>query len=339
MSFTRLLCAFAVLASASSPSAAQQPMARAETPYQPSFTVLRDDISYDLNSNGTYVYKEFESIRINSDQGVKQRSQVPLSYSASLQEVDVLEAFTITKDGRRVDVDRERIVNQQSPQSANAPMFDDIRVKTVIFPSIEIGAIVNIHWRRTQKIAQFPGEFSFIEVFPSIYDIEAAQVTLSAPASLKIYTDAFGVIGGETPSPDATRRVWHWTLPRAMARTPELGSVNAFDFSPRIVATSFPDYQSAGKAYLDRARPKAAVTPSVQKLADGIVTGIGDRRAQAEAIYQWVSNEIRYVAVFLEFGSVVPHDATEVASSRYGDCKDHVTLLEALLAARGIKSS
>ena len=84
---------------------------------------------------------------------------------------------------------------------------------------------------------------------------------------------------------------------------------------------------------------KALVTPSIQKLADQITQGITNKRAQAEVLYRWVSTNIRYVAIFLDFGGVVPHDAQAILDARYGDCKDHVTVLEALLAAKGIKSS
>jgi hypothetical protein len=38
-------------------------------------------------------------------------------------------------------------------------------------------------------------------------------------------------------------------------------------------------------------------------------------------------------------GGFLPHKAADVLKNGYGDCKDHVMLLEALLAAKGIKSS
>ena len=38
-------------------------------------------------------------------------------------------------------------------------------------------------------------------------------------------------------------------------------------------------------------------------------------------------------------GGFTPHAATDVLALHYGDCKDHVMLLEALLAARGIVSN
>jgi hypothetical protein len=44
------------------------------------------------------------------------------------------------------------------------------------------------------------------------------------------------------------------------------------------------------------------------------------------------------VAIFLGNGGYEPHDAATVLENRYGDCKDHVALLEALLKAKGIAS-
>src|SRR5262249_39611597 len=48
---------------------------------------------------------------------------------------------------------------------------------------------------------------------------------------------------------------------------------------------------------------------------------------------------IRYVAINLGVGAIVPHAASEVLTNLYGDCKDHVTLLQALLKAKGIDST
>lgn len=62
-------------------------------------------------------------------------------------------------------------------------------------------------------------------------------------------------------------------------------------------------------------------------------------RAKALALSDWVRKNIRYVAVYVGAGGVVPHAAQAVLDNRYGDCKDHVVLLEALLKAAAIESS
>ena len=73
-------------------------------------------------------------------------------------------------------------------------------------------------------------------------------------------------------------------------------------------------------------------------MADEITAGTSGRREQAQKIYDWVSTHIRYVAVFLGNGGYEPHEAIKILENGYGDCKDHVVLLEALLKAKGIAS-
>ncbi|HRD99387.1 MAG TPA: transglutaminase-like domain-containing protein, partial [Rubrivivax sp.] len=106
-----------------------------------------------------------------------------------------------------------------------------------------------------------------------------------------------------------------------------------------LAVTTFADDQAAATAYAARALPQAAVTPALQALADEITQGLTEPRAMAEAIYRWVAANVRYVAIFMDVGGVVPHSADEIAKARYGDCKDHTTVLAALLKAKGIASS
>jgi transglutaminase-like putative cysteine protease len=53
---------------------------------------------------------------------------------------------------------------------------------------------------------------------------------------------------------------------------------------------------------------------------------------------QWVSKNIRYVAIDIGNSGIVPHDADSVLANAYGDCKDHAVLYSALLKAKGIQS-
>lgn len=307
--------------------------------YRPPMVILQNDITYDVSDGGTFVMEQVKRIRIDSGQGVRDNSQISFSFSPSLQDLEVIEAYTTQRNGKKIDVSSEGILTQQSPQSANAPMFDDAKVRTIIFPAVEVGSVLTFHLRRRQKTPLFPGAHSTFGVFPSVESIQSAQITLRASESYPLYIEASGLNGGEVKPDRPGMRKWNWTLQNLESNAPEVGSVSAMDFSPRLAVTSFPNYDAAAQAYLKRARPKAFVTPAVQKLADEITDGITDKRLQAEEIYYWVSVRIRYVAIFFDFGGVVPHMADAILAAKYGDCKDHVTILEALLAAKGIRSS
>jgi hypothetical protein len=57
---------------------------------------------------------------------------------------------------------------------------------------------------------------------------------------------------------------------------------------------------------------------------------------KAKAIYTFVSTKIRYIGVAFGVGRYQPHNAAEVLSNGYGDCKDKHTLLAAMLSAVGL---
>ena len=307
--------------------------------FQPNTTVLRDDSTYNVNADGTFTLDEIVSYRIETDQGVQQRSQLPLHYSTSLESLDVLDAYTTTPDGKRIDVAPDKILLQQSSENPGAPTFDDGKVKIIVFPAVEIGSTLTMHMRRTQKKALFPGQFSSSDNFLDDKAFKSASVTVHAPSTLELHVDAIGMQGGRVSSGNSNQQTWQWSIKDTPARASEFGAPALADHSPRVVISTFPGFEAVGSTYLERAAPQAAVTPSLQALADQITAGVTDRRTQAEALYRWVSANIRYVAIHLGFGGVVPHSAQVTMDARYGDCKDHVTLLQALLAAKGITSS
>lgn len=122
------------------------------------------------------------------------------------------------------------------------------------------------------------------------------------------------------------------------AQQAENAMVDSTDFSPVFVATSLPSWEAIGATYWQQSQSKTAITPEIQRLANKI-TGNQTGIAAARAIYNWVAQNIHYVAVFLDEASgYIPHSATEILRNGYGDCKDHVALMQALLAAKSIQA-
>jgi hypothetical protein len=315
------------------------PVALAQTKYVSPVSVTTDTIAFELGSDLTYTETERLKLQINDAQGVQQASQYPLIYSNALEIIEVQEAYTTTKDGQSLDVTADKIISQPLAANANAPTLGDQRVKLVIFPQVEPGSVLTLSYKRWHLKPALPGVLSFIKSFPKAWDYRGAAVTIQAPESLTVHLDVVGLKGGESKLTKPGTRSWNWMLPQSDAVAPEIGSVDLIDVSPYIAVSNLKDYEAQASAYMAGARPAAAVTTPIQAKADELTAGISDPRAQAEALYRWVSGNIRYVAIYLGTGGYVPHSANEVLKSRYGDCKDHVALLQALLEAKGIASS
>ena len=93
-----------------------------------------------------------------------------------------------------------------------------------------------------------------------------------------------------------------------------------------------------GKDYLDDINDKLDFE-RVANRARSLVKDETDTRRKIEILSAYVQREIHYKA--LEFGrrAIIPKTARETMRDRYGDCKDHATLLYALLQAIDIDAS
>lgn len=297
--------------------------------------------TYRIESDGRFTDTVEVVKQVKTAKGIQEAAQKQLAYSDSLQAIDVLEAYTETPDGKKISVAKDKILTQESPVSANAPMFSDYKIKVIVFPRVEVGSKLHYRYVRTQKTPLFPGEFSTIEEYPLDQQIDDARLTVVAPKGLKLHVQTVDMKGGasDCSAADKGKQCYVWTMKNPVMQAPEPLSVSSLDYSPRVAISTFVDYPAVAAAYEARAADKSKVTPKIRELADRLTKGIDDKNKQAEVLYNWVSKNIRYVAVYLGTGGVVPHDADTVLANRYGDCKDHVALLQALLAAKGIDSS
>ncbi len=161
------------------------------------------------------------------------------------------------------------------------------------------------------------------------------RTEIDLPADLKLQWRSRGPVI-VTDSTEGGRRRLVAEMPPSAGQEPERSSVDTSDFQPIFLATTQPDLESVGAIYYRQSHDRAVVTPEIAALAAKIT---GDRTGldAARAIYDWVTVNIRYIAVYLNPNDGwVPHEAAEVLRNGYGDCKDHTVLMQALLAARGI---
>lgn len=301
----------------------------------PSVTVEKMAQSFVINADGSYV-QDYESVmRINEERGIRSRAQQPVSYNRSLDTLEIVEAFTQKPDGRKVVVSAEQIKEQQERASADSPMFQDSRVKVVIFPEVAVGDRLTLRYRLVRKTALFPGEF-IDSASPSLYPMEQFNLTYDLPADKPLYVDAKG-FNASTPAAAPGRKVYRWDYVPAEKTRPEQGAVAYMDYGQHLAVSTFPSYRALAKAY--DARATVEVTPAITALANQLTANLPTPRAKALVLSDWVRRNIRYVAVYINAGGVVPHAAQSVLENRYGDCKDHVALLEALLKAVAIEST
>lgn len=303
------------------------------------FSYVRYRADYQVQANAHSVKTESYEILLKTKAAVEKFSQIRLDYSEKMETLEVISAYTLTADGQRHDVAPDRIYTQESYSSASAPLYADRKVRVIVFSNLAPGSRIVYQLRQTQNVPYFPGYFGLWENFSVFDQFEDAEVNLQAPAKLPMNIFTRGVDGGDKPQIRDGQAHWRWHYQRNTPLKAQNWAASSWTFSPTIMASTYREWPQLAHAYQIKASQAAKLTAGVKTMADQITAGVTDRREQAAAIYDWVAQNIRYVAVYLGNGGLEPNSAQSVLDNRYGDCKDHVVLLEALLAAKGIKSS
>ena len=310
--------------------------------------VEREIITETIQADGTVVEIDELTTLVKSQIIVDVESQADLPYNSTFSNLEILEAYTITPQGEKIPVAANAIRTVEDDNSAGAAMFSDQKHKIIIFPKVSPGARTYYKSKLTTYKPLLPNYFYTRLILSPNAEVKHYEYNLSYPESLKLYFDAQGVKPTRDDSKDGMRHV-SYSYQNLKAIPKEQLQVSNSDFAPHIYISSMANQAEFAKVYEERIVSKSLVTPEVQKLADEITKGVDKKVAadpsldlkkeQARAIYNWVTRNIRYVAIYLGDGGIIPHDASSIIRNRYGDCKDHNALLIALLSAKGINAT
>jgi len=289
-----------------------------------------------VDNEGLFTQTTHLEITPSNDAAAKGVAQQAFAFSEEIEDLEVAEAYTLKSDGKKLPVEPSKMFVQAPQNAAQAPMFSDRKSKVAVFPDVAANDTLVFTLVRHRKQALFPGQFFDVHMYPRLTAWNEVRGSITMPKSLPLKIDGHYLKVERQVDGDNVIYRWHYTAPTPLSE--DVAAIAPIDREPRLFVSTFESYDELGRAYAARALPKAAVTPKVQSLADEISAGLSDRRAQAQKIYEWVSQHIRYVGIELGRGGVVPHDADTVLANGYGDCKDHVVLFSALLQAKGIES-
>lgn len=299
-------------------------------------TVEKAVYTFTVQPNGGFTEDATVVRRIGSDAAAQRAGQYFIDYSPSLERIEDIEASTVKPDGRVIKVAPDAIRDQAPPGDPMKLIFTDTHQKVVIYPGAAAGDRLVLHYRDVVANPRIPGGFEHAGWFSRAVTRNEVILRYDLPKGMHLRVEQSGF---QVTTEDKTGRDITTLRLDPMARHwPDPAVVGVYSRLPHYFVSTFPSHATFAAAYAKLALPHARVTPEIQAKADEVTKGITDRHAQAVALYDWVSHHIRYVASYFGDGPIEPHDAAEVLANQYGDCKDHVVLLHALLAAKGIRS-
>ncbi|MEK6744210.1 MAG: DUF3857 and transglutaminase domain-containing protein [Nitrospirota bacterium] len=313
-----------------------EPMPESDIPYR----YLSWDVKYDVNADGSFVVTEKWSRTVLKENALAGLKDAHVTFSTSVAKGEILEAYTVKKSGQRIDAPKESYqVNISDGYKKASPLYSDQTTITVVFTDLAVGDTAVFSSRVTNSEGMFPNHFSTSHKFSPFGALDDASIEITAPTTMNLKTRSY-FLDERKPDVKQGKQVLRWTYRNKTPEkwTPADNGIYTIGDGPALYVSTFNSYKEIVDAYGARATPKAAVTERVKKLGAEIVSDKKTPELQARALYDWVARNISYGGNCIGIGAVVPRDLSVVLDNKMGDCKDHATLLQALLASRNIES-
>ncbi len=304
----------------------------------------RAAMRYENDGSGT---REVHArVRVQTAAGLNSAGQLIFQYNALDEQVEIRSVRVLKPDGTVITAGPETVQDLSAPVTREAPMYTDARQKHVTVPGLAVGDVVEYDVVINAK-PLLAGQFWHIWNFEQGAIALDEQLDLNVPANraVKIKSPE-GIKASDHVEGD--RRLYHWATSN-LKTPPPVDIFKDFKFdvikllegerpppAPRVLFSTFQSWSEVADWYAGLERDRRAPTPEIRAKADEIARDQKTDQAKAQALYYWVSQNIRYVSLSFGVGRYQPHPAADVFSNRYGDCKDKTTLLEAMLEAEGL---
>lgn len=291
-----------------------------------------------VNDNNTVETRYREAIKILRPEG-KDYGTVVIYFSKDTP-LTYLKAWSVPADGKPYEVkDKDSV----EVGVEGGDLYDDVMKKVLEIPAADPGNIVGYEYVQKGRPNVFQDGWWFQELIPVLQ----GQYRLGVPAGWKFDYHWSNYKESAPQSAEADQYVWKLSDVPAITREDEMppwrtiaGRLDVKYYSPQNTnqAEQSGSWHDLGMWYQGITAPEREVTPEIQQETSSLTAQATTPLEKIEALTSYLQRQIRYVAIEIGIGGYQPHPASEVLKNQYGDCKDKVTLLSAMLKSVGIES-
>jgi transglutaminase-like putative cysteine protease len=325
-------------------------VAAAVTPekYPDADTVLIDDTEYTrYNPDGTYVMIDDVYEKILTEKGRRDRSTLSFHFMVPFSTIEIDSLEVISPDGsvRAIDVAANSKV-MVSPGQMNSNIYDpNVKIMTVGVPGLQVGDVLHYTWRRNAVKTRVPDTWCNYIALQSTSPIIRYQVMVDAPAErpLKktmIKDEVKGSIDF-TQTEKNGRIIYDWVAQNVPRIFEEPGMPAYYTVVQRLLVSTEESWEDISRWYWNLSKPRLdKTTPEMKAKVAELIKGLSTPEEKINAIFQFVSNRIRYMGITMEDDApgYEPHDVSITFENRYGVCRDKAALLVAMLRIAGFEA-
>ncbi|NRA92388.1 MAG: DUF3857 domain-containing protein [Psychroserpens sp.] len=268
-------------------------------------------------------------------------------FYGSFYKIEDIEAYTfLPEENKRIDVD----YFETQQQFDNMVFYSDDKFKTFTFPAVKEGAETILTYKRIISEPHFLGSYNFAIHVPT----ESAKLSVEIPKNVELgftefNTNTIDLQFNKEETEDSF--IYTWNARNTEAYEGEEDSESPMYYLPHImlyIKSYEVDDQKVGvsgtldnlyKWYVNLVKQVDKKNlKKVYKIADELTSGLTSDREKAKAIFEWVQDNINYIAFGDGYGGFIPTGAASTCETRYGDCKAMSNLLFEMLNHSGIEA-
>jgi transglutaminase-like putative cysteine protease len=219
-------------------------------------------------------------------------------------------------------------------------VYSDEKAKVMRIPGVDVGTIVGVEYEQKRHPYTFEDQWFFQREDP----LEHGRYILHLPPGWEFraawlhHPEQAPVTQGNTyvwevndvPRIDTEDEMPHW---RALA-----GQLIVTFFSDKVKGRTYANWSDFAAWYSQLTATVRDSSPAMQQKVQELAPATLPLLERIKALGRFAQRDVRYAAIEIGIGGYRPHQASQIFSNRYGDCKDKATVLSAMLAQIGVKS-
>ncbi len=297
--------------------------------------------------DGTGVSWSDSYTKVLTEKGRREQQGMSFRFTLPYGRTTVRLLELIRPDGSvtQIDIARQSKVMIDRSQMGSNIYDPNSKVLRVGVPGVQIGDVVHVVVCDETLRRYMPGTWDDYQVFESTSPILHAVYEVHAPKERPLVSIALRdeIQGTVTHSrqEQGGRIVYRWEVSKVPRFYAEPDMPPAYTVVQRLLVSTLPDWKAISSWYWQLCKSHLdATTPAMQEMVDKLATGLTDHRKKMEAIFYWVSQQVRYMGITTEGQAPgwEPHDVRMTFDNRHGVCRDKAALLVAMLRLAGIEA-
>ena len=289
--------------------------------------------------DGTYEQTDESWTKLLTEKGRREESTQSLSYSKRYADAAIVYVGAIGADGVEREIDVSATTNESTDNSdMGANIYDPLdRVITCTIPGLKVGETLHVKTRRSTQKPRCRDKWADIAVMEWTHPIVRSTYEVTAPAErplrkIAIRNPLGNIATNVTKLADGSL-VHTFTVTNSAQAFSEPDMPPLYTQVQNVRVSTAADWPEISKWYWELCAPHLAKT-------NAAMVAKAKELKTVEAIFKFVSQEIRYMGLTMEDTSpgYAPHDVDITFDNRYGVCRDKAGLLVAMLRIAGFKA-